>query len=138
VDVGTITVQSSHDAPLCPHCVSMKPAWHVLAWSQQPVQLLALQVGATFTHVPPLQVSFEAAQLVHDLPPVPQNESRLPGRQFLLASQQPVGHVFESHVGGGGRQSPPLHVPLLNEQSVQNPPPTPHELFDVPGTHAPV
>jgi hypothetical protein len=47
-------VQSTQDAPFCPHWESTKPAWQPPFASQQPVQL-ALHLGGTFTHCPPAQ-----------------------------------------------------------------------------------
>ena len=104
------------------------------------MQFVELHVGFTPVHTCPLpQVLFEAWQLVQAAPPVPQNESRLPGRQSR-PSQQPVGHVFASHTGGGGlKQAPagppsnPPHASPSDVQSTQSCPPTPQAALSNPG-----
>jgi hypothetical protein len=139
VDVGTRPVQSSHEAPFWPHCVSTKPAWQTSLWSQHPVQLLASHFGGAATHAFLLQVPPAVSQLVHAWPPVPQNVLRLPGRQFV-PSQHPLGQVEGSQTGGGDWQRPALHVPPpgVAVQSLQKPPATPHSLAVVPGWQLPL
>jgi hypothetical protein len=117
VDAGTSAVQFSHDAPFCPHCVSMKPAWQVPVASQHPAQFEAVHVGGGPPHAWFSQLWPEASQFVQAAPPVPQSVSRSPGRQ-ACPSQHPAGHVSALHVGGGGVvQTPLAHWPPLDAQS---------------------
>jgi hypothetical protein len=107
----------------------MNPGWHVLDWSQHPWQFAALHVGTPATHAWAVQVLLEAPQLVQTPPPLPQNESRLPGKQSV-PSQHPVGQVAALHTGGGSL----THAPPPNPPS--NPPPLHVSFSEVQSAHS--
>jgi hypothetical protein len=99
--VSPSCVQFAHDAPLWPHCVSRKPAWQVPFTSQQPAQLVGVQLVVRGTHLCPLHTSFSDVQSRHCAPPVPHAPSCVPTAQTLPV-QQPFGHVAGVQTGGGG------------------------------------
>jgi hypothetical protein len=74
--VEPIAVQFWQAAPLCPHRLFTKPAWHVPLVSQQPAQFVASHLGM---HWPiALQVSLNVEQLVHACPPRPHAVALVP------------------------------------------------------------
>lgn len=124
-------MQLEQAAPAVPHASSSMPAMQVLPLQQPVGQLAAVHVGAAHKRSPP-HVPPTAVQLTHAWPPEPQDEFCVP-TTHVLPLQQPVGHVFTSHVGT--THAPPWHVCPFG-QLVHACPPVPHEETWVPLKHA--
>lgn len=132
-----VVEHAAHTAPPLPQAVFVVPGWQVPPESQQPLgQLAALQVCGRSLHTLLWQACATGveAQTAQAPPPVPQAVCVLPGWQFPLLSQQPVGHVDGLHVML-------THVWLWHccpvPQVAQAAPPLPQAPAFVPATHAP-
>jgi hypothetical protein len=80
-----------------------------------------------------LQYSFSAVQFAHVAPDVPHIASALPGWQFPLASQQPLGQLVESHAHAPPFAALTPSCPVGHE--MQAAPLAPHSVFVVPAIH---
>ncbi len=132
--VSLVAVQSVHETPPEPHCVSRKPAKHVPV-RQQPGHVINVQGEA---HTPLVHASLIAVQSAHARPSSPHCVS---GSFVTHASpaQHPVGQLLGVHNVSTVPQLPVdgLQYSPWTVQSVHARPPSPHSASLGLPTHAP-